>query len=222
MKILSNKAVKIFSKALFASVLLVFLLIPFSSHALQQYTRSFNGTVTAIKKGVLTVSYLDTEVNADNPPTVSVTMTPSKPISGLKVGDNVSFDIQYKDDGTHSVLASSIKAGLDSTAKSGVGSSTDTSGTTTTFRLFPGLACKDSEAMTCWLKQVFEFSQTAILLLATAVIVFAGVIYMTSAGNPKQIEMSKKFILGALSGVAVIVLGKFFLITVVGVPLPWL
>ena len=90
-----------------------------------------------------------------------------------------------------------------------------------TFRLLGG-TCSAATALTCWLKQVFEFSQTAILLLATAVIVFAGITYMTSAGNPKQIELSKKLILGALSGVAVIVLGKFFLVAVVGVPMSWL
>lgn len=88
------------------------------------------------------------------------------------------------------------------------------------FRLFPDLKCSAETALTCWVGKVFQFSQTAILLLATAVIVMAGVIYMTSAGNPKSIEMSKKLILGALSGVAVIVLGRFFLVSVVGIP--WL
>lgn len=49
---------------------------------------------------------------------------------------------------------------------------------------------------------------------------FAGVIYMTSSGNPDRIKTSKKLIMGALTGVAVIVLGRFFLKYVIGVP--WL
>lgn len=88
------------------------------------------------------------------------------------------------------------------------------------FRLLPvANDCPAEEALTCWIREVFKFSQTAILLLSTVVIITAGIIYMTSAGNTKQIELAKKLIFGALSGVAVIVLGRFFLTAVVG--LPW-
>ena len=87
----------------------------------------------------------------------------------------------------------------------------------TSFRLFSTLECPDVEALTCWIKRVYSFSQGAILTLATAVMVFAGVTYMTSAGNENQIKLSKKLIIGALSGVAVMVLGKFFLTVVIGV-----
>lgn len=69
----------------------------------------------------------------------------------------------------------------------------------------------------CWINEVFKWSQGAILLLSTVVIIAAGLIYMGSAGNTKQIELSKRLIIGALSGVAVIVLGRFFLTYVVGV-----
>lgn len=89
------------------------------------------------------------------------------------------------------------------------------------YRLFSDIPCtSNGEALTCFVSRVWTFSQTAILVLAVAVMVIAGVIYMTSAGNPKQVEMSKKLIIGALSGVAVMILGKFFLTKVVGVP--WL
>jgi hypothetical protein len=54
-------------------------------------------------------------------------------------------------------------------------------------------------------------------ILAPVVIVLAGVIYMTSAGNPSRITLAKKLIYGALSGVAVIVLGRFFLTNILGV-----
>lgn len=80
--------------------------------------------------------------------------------------------------------------------------------------------CKADQALECWTGKVFSWSQTAILILATTVMVGAGIIYMVSAGDPKRIALSKKFMFGALSGVAVIVLGRFFLTKVVGVP--WL
>ncbi|MDD5693669.1 MAG: hypothetical protein PHU86_04335 [Patescibacteria group bacterium] len=90
------------------------------------------------------------------------------------------------------------------------------------YRLFPDLLCKSdgSDALTCFVARVWAFSQTAILVLAVAGFVIAGIIYMTSAGNPKQIEMTKKIIIGALSAIAVMILGRFFLTNVVGVP--WL
>lgn len=87
------------------------------------------------------------------------------------------------------------------------------------FKLFK-IYCKSDQALVCWTDRVFEFSQTAILLLSTAVVVGSGIIYMTSAGDPKRVAIAKRFLIGAFSGVAVIVLGRFFLTKVVGVP--WL
>lgn len=90
---------------------------------------------------------------------------------------------------------------------------------TQTYRLFGAVSCpggKDN-SLTCFVGEVWRFSQTAILVLSIAVMVIAGIIYMTSAGNPKQIERSKKMIFGALSAVAVMVLGNFFLTRVIGV-----
>lgn len=88
------------------------------------------------------------------------------------------------------------------------------------FRLFPDLTCKDTEALSCFTGKLFGFAQITILLLSIAAFVVAGIIYMTSAGNPRQIEAAKKIIIGALSAIAVVILGKFFLTNVVGVP--WL
>lgn len=89
------------------------------------------------------------------------------------------------------------------------------------YRLFTTAGCDTStEPLSCFTLEVFKFAQVAIIVLAVGAIVFAGVIYMTSAGNPKQIEMAKKLILGALTGVAVMVLGRLFLTQVVGVVWP--
>ena len=86
------------------------------------------------------------------------------------------------------------------------------------YRLFPTVNADDPNALNGFIKASFSYAQTAVLLLATVVITAAGVIYMSSAGNTKQIELAKKLIIGALSGVAVVILGKFFLQYVVGVP----
>jgi uncharacterized YccA/Bax inhibitor family protein len=89
------------------------------------------------------------------------------------------------------------------------------------YRLFTNLTCSTSaEPLSCFTLAVFKFSQTAIIVLAVGAFVAAGVIYMTSAGNPKQIETSKKLMLGALTGVAVMVLGRLFITRVLGVLWP--
>lgn len=90
------------------------------------------------------------------------------------------------------------------------------------YRLFPTLSCQtSSQPLTCFTQAIFSWAQVAIIILAVGAIVFAGIIYMTSAGNPKRIEMSKKLIWGALTGVAVMILGRLFLTKVVGVAWPW-
>lgn len=89
------------------------------------------------------------------------------------------------------------------------------------YRLFPALPCADTtQVLSCFTAAVFSFAQMAIIVLAVGAIVIAGLIYMTSAGNPKQIEMSKKLIFGALTAVAVMVLGRLFLTKVIGVAWP--
>jgi len=89
------------------------------------------------------------------------------------------------------------------------------------YRLFDDLLCPGDDALVCWLGRVWQFSQVAILVLAVAATVTAGIVYMTSAGNPKLVAMAKKIIIGALSAVAVMVLGRFFLVNVVGVEWIW-
>lgn len=77
--------------------------------------------------------------------------------------------------------------------------------------------CKADQAVECWTGKVYSWSRGAILLLSTSVMIGAGIIYMTSTGDPKRIAMAKKYALGALTGVAVMVLGNFFLTKVIGV-----
>jgi hypothetical protein len=87
------------------------------------------------------------------------------------------------------------------------------------FCLF-NLTCPKNNALPCWVAYSYNFAQGAVLLLAVGAFIAAGIIYMLSAGDPKRIAMAKRLITGALSGIAVIILGRFFLTRVIGVP--WL
>lgn len=87
-------------------------------------------------------------------------------------------------------------------------------------RLFNISGCPTGQELICWTSKVYGWSQSALLVAAVGAFVIAGIMYMTSGGNPQMIGKSKKIIIGALSGIAVIVLGKFFLTKVIGVP--WL
>lgn len=83
-----------------------------------------------------------------------------------------------------------------------------------------GTCQTDEGCLACWLRQVFDWSLGIILTLSVVIIMLAGFTYMTSTGNPARISTSKKMIWGALTAVAVMVLGRFFLKYVIGVP--WL
>lgn len=87
-------------------------------------------------------------------------------------------------------------------------------------RLFTISGCPSGQELVCWTSKVYGWSQSALLVSAVGAFVIAGIMYMTSGGNPQVIGKSKKIMIGALSGVAIIVLGKFFLTKVIGVP--WL
>lgn len=189
-------------------MLVVFLFLPLVALAVRIQT--YNGVVTKNVAGTLTL-----EVDRGTLGKVYYTV---KPASGAyTVGDTVSFSVN--EDVTPSVVVvSSLSKGTNPNANIGVGSK---SGNASDYRLFSGISCPD-QPLTCFTQAVFKFSQTAILLLAVAVIVIAGIIYMTSSGNPKQLETAKKLIIGALTGVAVMILGRLFLTQVVGVSWPWL
>jgi len=167
--------------------------------------------------------------------TVSLTIPNKSYTSGSTYNCTGAGDYGLTTGILYSYTSIACTAGAKGTATNGVGSVNDpgvsppvtpvepaTGPDTIIFKLFPGYSCPASEALTCWVSKVFIWSQGGILVLATAVIIIAGIIYMTSAGNPKQIALSKRLILGALSGVAVMVLGRFFLTVVIGIQLPWL
>jgi hypothetical protein len=75
-------------------------------------------------------------------------------------------------------------------------------------------------SLNCWMGQTYKFAQTAIFILSLGAIMLAGIFYMTSTGDPKRIGLAKNLLFGAASAILVIVLGRFFLTKVVGVPWP--
>jgi len=193
-------------------LLLAFVLIPVLAFAVR--IQSFDGTVTKVASdGTITIS-VDRGSNYSNDQRYSTYTV--KPTSGnYSIDDAVTFTVN-EDLTPPKVVADSVSKGSDPNANVGVGSKSNAS----EFRLFPDLSCPSDAPLTCWIGRVWSFSEGAILILSVAAFVVAGVIYMTSRGNPKQIETAKKIIIGALSAIAVIVLGNFFLTKVIGVP--WL
>jgi len=176
----------------------------------------YNGVVIQeSRSGTLTIEIDRGENYPDDQRIKDYTVTPSS--GDYSVGDYVSFSVN-EDASPPFVVVESLEKGTDPNANAGVGSKTNVSG----YRLFPGLSCDSSDQpLTCFTQAVFRFAQIAIIVLAVGAIVIAGITYMTSAGNPKRVETSKKLIIGALTGVAVMVLGRLFLTKVIGVEWPW-
>lgn len=85
------------------------------------------------------------------------------------------------------------------------------------FTLF-GKTCNNKPSpIECWIKQIFDWSRVTMYSVALIAIIFGGIVYMTSAGNPQSMARAKKIILGAFTGIAIIILADFFLTYVLGV-----
>lgn len=80
-----------------------------------------------------------------------------------------------------------------------------------------GGTCSD---YACWIDKVWAWALTAMIPLSVLVTAVAGVIYMTSAGNPDRVSLAKKMIIGVLSGLGLIVLSRILLTFVIGVDNP--
>ena len=58
----------------------------------------------------------------------------------------------------------------------------------------------DSPFLTDYIAQVYKYAVTVTTVLSTIVIIFAGVLWITSAGNIEQISRAKKMIARAFTG----------------------
>lgn len=70
-----------------------------------------------------------------------------------------------------------------------------------------------------WIKLVWPWALSIAVSLSIVMVAAAGMVWMTSAGNPDRITTAKKMITGALSGLALLVLARVFLVSILG--LPW-
>jgi hypothetical protein len=68
------------------------------------------------------------------------------------------------------------------------------------------------------MKGVWTWSIGVMVPLATLMLAAAGFLWMTSAGDTKKIDLSKKIIYGVVSGIALIILARLILNSVIGVP----
>jgi hypothetical protein len=79
--------------------------------------------------------------------------------------------------------------------------------------MFSNEACGDYK---CWIEKVWAWATMIMLPLSIIMLIGAGALYATSAGNPDKISLAKKIIIGVLSGLALIVLARVLLINFVG------
>lgn len=85
------------------------------------------------------------------------------------------------------------------------------------FETMFGGTCSDYN---CWIRLVWNWATAILIPLSILVLTAAGVVYMTSGGNPDRVGLAKKMIVGAVSGVGLIVLSRVIL-TVLGVGGSW-
>lgn len=52
--------------------------------------------------------------------------------------------------------------------------------------------------------------------LAVIMLIYAGYLYVTSSGNPEQINLAKEIIIGAIAGFVFLILAALILRTVIG------
>jgi hypothetical protein len=88
----------------------------------------------------------------------------------------------------------------------------------TTFGGIFGASCTDYN---CWINAAWNWVATVSIPAAAVVIMIAGLIYSTSGGSPDKIGQAKKMIFAALSGIAILLLAKIFLVTFLGIDSSW-
>lgn len=135
------------------------------------------------------------------------------PLNGQELNCSIDGGFAY-----HSYLY--CTRGYSPTAQYGLASTTDAGKR----GLFNSLVFKTDctskpreEALGCWINAAFNWATIGLVTSSVASVIAAGIIYMVSMGNPERLKKAKSMIVGAFSGLLVIILAKFFLTTVIGV-----
>lgn len=85
-----------------------------------------------------------------------------------------------------------------------------------TFLFFPSAQAKESEffggqTVSQYMEGLYNWSIGIAAGLAVIMLIYAGYLYTTSAGNPEQINLAKEVIIGAISGLVFLILAALIL-----------
>lgn len=85
----------------------------------------------------------------------------------------------------------------------------------------PWEACRSgiSGAMdyNCWICSVWQWISALLIPVSTLVLIFAGYLWMTSAGDTNKIEKAKEYIYGVLSGLGLLLFSYFLIYNFLGI-----
>lgn len=81
-----------------------------------------------------------------------------------------------------------------------------------------GVTCNNYD---CWISEAWKWTLAIIIPLSVVVVIIAGIVYMTSAGDPNRIAFAKKLLLGVASGLGLLILARVFLATIFGPGVGW-
>ena len=84
----------------------------------------------------------------------------------------------------------------------------------TPFNTVFGPTCDSYE---CWIKEVWNWSLTAIISIGTVMLIAAGYLYMTSQGIPERIGLAHKITFGVFSAIGLLIFSYFLLSQVIGI-----
>lgn len=68
-----------------------------------------------------------------------------------------------------------------------------------------------------WIQVVWAWALTIAIPLSVLILSAAGVIWMTSEGNPERITLAKRLITGVLSGLGLLILARIVLVNIIGI-----
>lgn len=71
-----------------------------------------------------------------------------------------------------------------------------------------------------WIQSVWSFSLKLAVPTSIVMLAIAGVLWITSGGDPQRLKTSKRMIIGVVSGVGLLLLARLFIITLLG-PNAW-
>jgi hypothetical protein len=83
--------------------------------------------------------------------------------------------------------------------------------------MFTGTCLGDYKS---WIVEVWRWAMAIIVPLSALMVTAAGVIYMTSGGNPQRVGLAKKIAIGVVSGIALLILARL-LFNILGITSAW-